>query len=117
MRSNQHSPTMMAGSDERKGDGQGDLVVQERIKTKKPKMWKVLIHNDDFTTMEFVVWILVTVFHLSPEESARVMLHVHSNGIGVAGTFTREIAETKSKKVVQLARAHQFPLQATAEEI
>ena len=117
MRSNLHDMTMMAGSGDREGDRSGDLVVKERSKTKKPKMWKVLVHNDDFTTMEFVVWILVTVFHLSPEEAARVMLHVHSNGMGVAGTFTKEIAETKSKKVVQLARAHQFPLQATAEEI
>lgn len=106
----------MASSGDRDNDRQGDLVVKERTKTRKPKMWKVLIHNDDFTTMEFVVWVLVTVFHHSPEEAARIMLHVHSNGVGVAGVFTREIAETKSKKVVQLARAHQFPLQATTEE-
>ncbi len=106
----------MASSGDRSGDHQGDLVVKERTETKKPKMWKVLIHNDDFTTMEFVVWVLVTVFHHSPEEAARIMLHVHSSGVGVAGVFTREIAETKSRKVVQLARAHQFPLQATTEE-
>ena len=98
-------------------DLEEELLLEDEEETEEPSLFRVLLHNDDYTTMEFVVWILVTVFHHSPEESARIMLHVHSNGMGVAGTFTREIAETKSKKVVQLARAHQFPLQATAEEI
>jgi ATP-dependent Clp protease adaptor protein ClpS len=108
--------TRLSGSDDKNTDREGGLVVKERVKTKKPKMWKVLVHNDDYTTMEFVVWVLVTVFHHSPEEAARIMLHVHQNGVGVAGVFTREIAETKTRKVVELARAHQFPLQATTEE-
>jgi len=97
-------------------DREGGLAVKERPKTKKPKMWKVLIHNDDFTTMEFVVWILMTVFRQSVEESTRIMLHVHRTGIGVAGVFTKELAETKVKKTAELARSYQFPLQCTTEE-
>ncbi len=107
----------MADNDKKTEKGrQGGLAVKERPKVARPKMYKVLIHNDDFTTMEFVVWILMTVFHKDEADSARVMLHVHRTGLGVAGVYTREIAETKCKKVTALARKHEFPLQCTSEE-
>ena len=105
-----------SGGRENDSDRRGDVAVKERQETKKPQMWKVLLHNDDYTSMEFVVWVLMTVFRLDPEESTRVMLRVHQNGIGVAGVFTREIAETKVRKVSGLARSHQFPLMCTTEE-
>ena len=111
-------PFILSTDDDDTGsDREGGLAVKERPKTKKPKMWKVLVHNDDFTTMEFVVWILMTVFRHTAEESTRIMVHVHRTGIGVAGVFTKEIAETKVKKTLELARSYQFPLQCTTEEV
>ena len=94
----------------------GGLQVKERPKTKKPKMFKVLLHNDHYTTMEFVVWVLMNVFRHSEAESTRVMLAIHRSGIGVAGIYSREVAETRCRKVVELARKYDFPLQCTFEE-
>ena len=94
----------------------GGVQVKERSETKKPKMYKVLIHNDHYTTMEFVVWVLMNVFRHSEAESTRIMLAIHRSGLGVAGTYSREVAETKSKKVRELARKYDFPLQCTFEE-
>lgn len=91
------------------------VAVKERSKTKKPPMYKVLLHNDDYTTKEFVVMVLQSVFRLSEGESVRVMMHVHSNGVGVAGVFTHEVAETKIHKTQQLARAYEYPLQLSME--
>jgi ATP-dependent Clp protease adaptor protein ClpS len=85
-------------------------------KVKKPVLYKVILHNDDYTTMEFVVWILQTVFHHDETTAARIMLHVHKNGIGVAGVYAREIAETRAARVEELARAHEFPLRCSLEE-
>ncbi len=79
-------------------------------------MFKVVLHNDDYTTMEFVIFVLERVFRLDQADATRIMLHIHRTGIGVAGVFTREIAETKSQKTVDLARQHEFPLQSTVEE-
>ena len=79
-------------------------------------MYKVLLHNDDYTTMEFVVHVLQTVFHRSPEDAARIMLHVHQNGIGVAGVYTREVAETKVAVVEAMAKQCEYPLKCTMEE-
>ena len=84
-------------------------------KVKKPRMYRVLLHNDDYTTREFVVDVLRGVFHHSETEAIRVMLHVHNTGIGVAGVFTFEVAETKIHTVEQLAREREFPLRLTME--
>ncbi|HEY9682278.1 MAG TPA: ATP-dependent Clp protease adaptor ClpS [Oculatellaceae cyanobacterium] len=93
-----------------------DVLTQERQQTKKPPLYRVLLHNDDFTTMEFVVFVLKTVF-LKPEAEAKtIMLAVHQQGIGVAGVYTYEIAEAKTNKVIALARAQEFPLLCTMEE-
>ena len=74
---------------------QGEVDVLERPRTKRPQRWKVLLYNDDYTTMEFVVAVLGTVFHLSPSEATRVMLKVHTEGRGVAGIYTHDVAESK----------------------
>jgi len=78
-------------------------------------MWRVLLHNDDFTTQEFVVWVLETVFKRPAAEAFQVMLHVHHAGIGVAGVYTREIAETKVAATERLAEQHEFPLRVSME--
>lgn len=80
-----------------------------------PRLWKVLLHNDDFTTQEFVVWVLEIVFHLPHAEAVSVMMHVHQAGVGVAGLFTRDVAETKVKATQALAEQHEFPLLVTLE--
>ena len=84
-------------------------------RTENPRLWRVLLHNDDFTTQDFVVWILETVFHMPHAEAFAVMLHVHQAGVGVAGLFTRDVAETKVKATRQLAEQHEFPLLVTLE--
>ena len=103
-----------------KDDTQRGTGVATRTRTaarvQKPRLYKVLLHNDDYTTMEFVVWVLQTVFHHDESTAAGIMLHVHKNGIGVAGIYPRDIAETRASRVEQLARAHEFPLRTTVEE-
>ncbi len=84
-------------------------------KVAKPPLYKVLLHNDDYTTMEFVVEVLRTVFHHDAERATRIMLHVHERGVGVAGTYPMEVAETKAEKVMAMARAAEFPLLCTVE--
>ena len=95
----------------------GDVVVETRTKpkTKRPPMYRVLMHNDDYTTREFVVYVLTGVFHHSEASATRIMLHVHHNGVGVAGVFTREVAETKIHRVEILAKEHEFPLRLSME--
>lgn len=87
--------------------------VKERVE--KPRMFKVLLHNDDYTTMEFVIWVLMEVFRKTQVEATRVMLSVHRSGKGVAGVYTREVAETKAALTMDRARAAGFPLLATTE--
>jgi ATP-dependent Clp protease adaptor protein ClpS len=99
----------------RRNEGDTETVVQEKVKAKKPSLYKVLLHNDDYTTMEFVVWLLTTVFHHDQASAQKIMMHVHTKGIGVAGVYTREVAETKVQKTLQLARSHEFPLECTME--
>jgi len=99
----------------REGDRQTGLVLEERTRTKKPPMYKVLLHNDDYTTREFVVWVLQTVFHKNETDAVAIMSHVHNHGIGVAGVYTFEVAETKVTKTLHLAKAQQFPLQLSIE--
>jgi ATP-dependent Clp protease adaptor protein ClpS len=94
-----------------------DVAVQEsRPELKKPPMFKVVLLNDDYTPMEFVVIVLETFFALSRESATRVMLHVHTQGKGVCGVFTREVAETKVAQVNAFSRAHQHPLMCSMEE-
>ncbi len=91
-------------------------LAEERTTTRRPPMYKVLLHNDDFTTMEFVIQILETVFRLSQERAVQIMLHVHTRGVGVAGIYPYEVAEMKVAEATSLARANEFPLLCTMEE-
>ncbi len=104
----------------REKDSDHGVVVETEKETekklKKPPLYKVLLHNDDYTTKEFVVQILEYVFHKANTEAVHIMLHVHQNGIGVAGVYTYEVAETKVALVESLARQHEYPLKCTMEE-
>ena len=93
-----------------------DVVVETEKKLKRPSLYKVLLHNDDYTTKEFVVHILESVFNKDSSEAVQIMLHVHRNGIGVAGVYTYEVAETKVKTVESLARQYEYPLKCSIEE-
>jgi ATP-dependent Clp protease adaptor protein ClpS len=100
-----------------KEDRESGLSVQEaRPKLKRPPMFKVLLLNDDYTPMEFVVQVLETFFRMSREKATQIMLHVHTRGVGVCGVYTRDIAETKVSQVTEYARSHQHPLMCTMEE-
>jgi ATP-dependent Clp protease adaptor protein ClpS len=96
-------------------EGGSNTATIEKTKTKLPKKYKVLLHNDDYTTMEFVIFILQTVFHKNLDEAERIMLEVHVKGAGVCGTYNHEIAESKCKKVLDLAKAHSHPLISSIE--
>jgi ATP-dependent Clp protease adaptor protein ClpS len=92
------------------------VVVKDRPKTKKPAMYRVILLNDDYTPMEFVVQVLERFFQKSREDATQIMLHVHRRGVGICGVFTYEVAETKVHQVVEFARRHQHPLQCTLEK-
>ncbi len=92
------------------------VITQTRPKTKKPSMYKVLMLNDDYTPMEFVVHVLERFFGKGYEEATRIMLHVHQRGVGICGVFPYEVAETKVTQVMDFARQHQHPLQCTLEK-
>jgi ATP-dependent Clp protease adaptor protein ClpS len=92
------------------------VVVQNEKRLEKPPLYKVLLHNDNFTTMEFVVYLLQTVFQLGDMDAITVMLEVHTKGIGVCGLYPYEIAEMKAARVMALAQANEFPLLCTIEE-
>ena len=94
----------------------GELLEAEKTKQQPPPLYKVLLLNDDYTPMDFVVVVLQTVFGMTREKATRVMLQVHREGMGVCGTYTREVAAAKVEQVVDLARKHQHPLQCTMEE-
>ena len=84
-------------------------------KLERPRMWRVLLHNDDYTTQDFVVWVLESIFHKPRGEAFAIMMSVHRSGIGVAGVYTHDVAETKLKATRQLAEEHEFPLLVTME--
>ena len=119
---------MLAGLDPRMTDEERDagsggggrtgvgLATKPKAKTAKPALYKVLMLNDDYTPMEFVVLTLQRFFKMSIEDATRVMLHVHQRGVGVCGIFTYEVAETKVNQVTDFAREHQHPLQCTMEK-
>ena len=108
---------MMANrrGDEDSGTGLG-VATRTRTRTKKPSPYKVLMLNDDYTPMEFVVLCLQRFFRMDMEAATRVMLHVHQKGVGVCGTFSYEVAETKVGQVIDFARQNQHPLQCTLEK-
>ena len=93
-----------------------ETATKSRERLKKPPLYRVLLHNDDFTTMEFVVEVLVQVFGKSEADAFRIMWAVHTQGVGVAGVYTYEIAEMKVERVTQMARAQEYPLLCTMEE-
>lgn len=100
------------------GDGGNStgIATKTRTKTKKPSMYKVLMLNDDYTPMEFVVLVLEQFFGKQHEEAIKIMLHVHQKGVGICGVFTYEVAETKVTQVMDFARKHEHPLQCTLEK-
>ena len=108
-------------NDDRDGGGKGGgpgvgLATRTRPKTKKPSLYKVLLLNDDYTPMEFVVLVLKRYFRMDMEQATRVMLHVHQRGVGVCGIFSMEVAETKVNQVMDFAKQNQHPLQCTLEK-
>jgi ATP-dependent Clp protease adaptor protein ClpS len=108
---------MPTGERPRSADDTGvATATRTEKKLKKPKLYKVLLHNDDYTTMEFVVYVLQAIFHHDETKAVQIMLHVHRMGIGVAGVYTREVAETRVSQVEELAREHEFPLRCSLEE-
>lgn len=113
-----YPPVRMA--DEPDGDddsgSQLGIATRTRTRTKKPTPYRVLMINDDYTPMEFVVLVLQRIFRMSVEDATRVMLHVHQRGVGVCGVFSYEVAETKVQQVIDLARQNQHPLQCTLEK-
>lgn len=105
--------------DRRSGDDSGSragILTETRTRTKKPSMYKVLMLNDDYTPMDFVVHVLQKFFRMTYEEAHEVMLHVHQRGVGVCGVFTFEVAETKVTHVIDYSRKHEQPLQCTLEK-
>jgi len=94
---------------------ESDVLTKPKQVNKKPRRYKVLLHNDDYTTMEFVVSILMSIFNRDQQAAFDIMLRVHQSGLGVAGIYTKEIAETKAAKTVELARKYDFPLECTME--
>ena len=95
---------------------EGDVLTEQETRLEKPKFFKVLLHNDDFTTMEFVVFVLQYVFNRSDADAITIMLKVHKEGIGIAGVYPYEIASTKAEKTMNLAKAREYPLLCTVEE-
>ncbi len=98
-------------------DSRGGVQTDSRAEQKleRPKLWRVLLHNDDYTTQDFVVWVLETVFRKPRGEAFAIMMRVHQSGLGVAGIFTHDVAETKVKATKDLAEQHEFPLLVTME--
>ena len=97
-------------------DGGGEVLAEKKTKLEKPKLFKVLLHNDDFTTMDFVVFVLQYVFSRSEAEAFTIMLKVHNDGVGLAGVYPYEIANMKANKAMNLAKAREYPLLCSVEE-
>ena len=97
-------------------DGGGEVMTESEIKLEKPKLYKVLLHNDDFTTMEFVIFVLQYVFNREDADAFSIMLKVHNEGLGIAGIYPYEIATVKCNKAMNLAKAREYPLLCTVEE-
>lgn len=102
--------------DDDNGDLDAGVITRTKLKVKKPSLYRVLILNDDYTPMEFVVHVLERFFHKNQEEATQIMLHVHNTGVGQCGVFTYEVAETKVTQVMDFARKNQHPLQCVMEK-
>ncbi len=116
-----HMPATGMGKDDRtrKGEDEGtgtSVATKVKPQTKRPNLYRVLLLNDDYTPMEFVVHVLERFFSKDREEASRIMLHVHQHGVGECGVFTYEVAETKVTQVMDFARKHQHPLQCVMEK-
>jgi len=113
-------PLKLSADDPDEGDRGGGagtgVATKTRTRTRKPRMYKVLMLNDDYTPMEFVVHTLQRFFRMTIEQATQVMLHVHQKGVGVCGVFPYDVAETKVTQVIDFARKHQHPLQCTLEK-
>ena len=113
-------PIRLADDDRKRKSDQGGpgtaVITKTKPQTKRPNMYRVLILNDDYTPMEFVVHILERFFNKGRDEAVQIMLHVHRHGVGICGVFTYEVAETKVAQVIEFARRHQHPLQCTMEK-
>ena len=112
-------PVRASADDDRRSDGPGrgtSVITRTKPKTKRPNLYRVLILNDDYTPMEFVVHVLERFFSKSREEATRIMLHVHNHGVGECGVYTYEIAETKVTQVMDFSRQNQHPLQCVMEK-
>jgi ATP-dependent Clp protease adaptor protein ClpS len=107
---------MSDGGNDRDNGVKGEIATKTRTRTQRPSLYKVLLLNDDYTPMEFVVHVLERFFGKSREDAQRIMLHVHQKGVGVCGVYTFEVAETKVAQVIEFARQHQHPLQCTMEK-
>jgi len=101
---------------DKKGDLQDSILTEDVVETKEPPRYMVLLHNDDYTTMEFVVSVLENIFQKSRHEATKVMLNVHNDGVGVAGIYSREICETKIAIVRELAKKNEYPLRCSMEK-
>jgi len=108
----------MSGDEDKgdEGDMRGGTVTKTEPKTKRPSLYKVLLLNDDYTPMDFVVYVLERFFNKATDEANRIMMHVHQKGVGICGVYTYEVAETKVAQVMNFARQHQHPLQCTMEK-
>lgn len=98
-------------------DQQGDVSTQHDVNIDEPRLFKVLLHNDNYTTMDFVVQVLEMIFHKSPAEATQIMMSVHKKGIGVCGVYPYDVAETKVAQVHVLAKQNEFPLRSSMEEV
>jgi len=110
---------MQPNNSQGEGDSDHDTgfaATTEKPKLKQPPLYKVILINDDYTPMEFVIYVLQRFFSKSAEEATKIMLHVHQNGVGICGVFTYEVAETKVTQVMDMARQHDHPLQCTMEK-
>jgi len=116
---NSPDPVRMAGGGNGRGDTPGrgtSVITRTRPKTKKPSLYRVLILNDDYTPMEFVVHVLQRIFQKDQDAAHRIMMHVHNHGVGECGVYSYEVAETKVSQVMDMARQHQHPLQCVMEK-
>lgn len=120
MRDQEMTETILMSENGTDDDGRDDLgtniVTKTRPKTKKPSLYKVLLLNDDYTPMDFVVYVLERFFNKTADQATEIMLHVHRKGVGICGVYTYEVAETKVAQVMNFARQHQHPLQCTMEK-
>ena len=108
--------TVIQDGDNNSNDPERGLLLETKPKTKKPSMYSVLLLNDDYTPMEFVIIVLESVFNKKQEDATQIMLHIHKKGVGVCGIFTYEVAETKCKIVMDMAKKNEHPLQCTMEK-